>query len=496
MSYPLSMDLQQKPIQTLKQLQRMIMSRQMQQAINMLQMPVMELSPAVELEMEQNPVLEYIEEGDDQTDIETEQLRDEVEEEATEIEDTPEIALKFDERDFEVLRRLDEDMRDQFSESELVNAKSSSQQDKLHTFLESSIVDRVSLFEHLMRQATESFSEQKEMKIAEALIGNFDECGFLQTPLLEIATIQACSVEEVATVLKVIQTFHPIGVGAKDLQESMLIQLRVQGNQETLAYVIVENYFDDLLHNRIPTIKKGLHCSTQQIGEMIDLIAKLDMHPGAQLSTAPINFIVPDISICQENEHLKVVVNDESIPRLRLNRRYLRMLDDESLSTETKEFIKQKVVSAKWLMRNIMQRNDTLTRIAESIVKSQEEFLKQPDGKMVPMTMKIVADELELHESTIARAVSNKYIDTPRGVLPLRSFFTSALSTNEGEEISARTAREMIKELIKNEDHSSPLSDEALSALLKEKGIKCARRTVAKYRNALKLGNAQQRRKF
>lgn len=492
MPYSLSMDLQQRPAQTLKQLQRMIMTRQMQQAIHLLQMPIMEVSPIVEMEMEQNPVLEYLEDEtpENSQDIEAE------EEKSLDEENAPEISLKFNERDFEILRRLDEDFRDHFSESE-GNIKPTMQQEKLHAFLESSVSKDPSLFDHLMQQAHEVFQSRPELALCEALIGNLDEFGFLTTPLEEIAALQTCSIEELEKILAVIQTFHPTGVGGRNLRDSLLIQLRAQKKQNILAYAIVEKHFDDLLHNRIPNIKRGLHCTSKEIGEMIDHhIAKLDMHPAAQLSVQPTKYIIPDIKVREEGENLVVEVNDESTPRLHLNRKYLRMLDDESLSAETKEFIKQKIASAKWLIRNLIQRSSTLERIAQTLIKWQKKFLVSPEGRLVPMTMKGMADELELHESTIARAVANKYIDTPRGILPLRSFFTNALVTQRGEKISANTVRDMLKEIINNEDLRHPYSDEAISAMMKEKGIKCARRTVAKYRGLLNIGSAQQRRKF
>jgi len=498
MSNSLSFELQQKPGQNIKQLQRLIMSRQMQQAIHFLQMPIMELTPLIDMEMEQNPVLEYSkDEEETEVDSDLKQLEDDNMEESNDEDNAPEKELIFDEGDFEIMRRLDEDFRDHFSESGNVSVKRNSEEDKLQTFLESSIVSEETLFEHLMQQAKEVFEDEKQQAIAEAIIGNFDEGGFLSTSFQELAVLEGCTVEAIEKVLKVIQTFDPIGVGARNLKESLLIQLQSQGKAATLAYAIVDKHFDDLLHNRIPSIKKGLHCTAEQIGEAVDHdIAKLDLHPGTQLSRQVISFITPDVSLRQEEEELIVAINDDTMPRLRLNTRYMRMLDDASLPEETKDFIKQKVVSAKWLLRNIMQRNETLEKISQSLVKWQREFFLNPDGKLVPLTMKVLADELDVHESTIARAVSGKYIETPRGILPLRSFFTSSLSTNAGIDISSKTARDVLKEIIDGEDKQHPLSDEAISAMIKEKGIQCARRTVAKYRVALNIGTAQQRRKF
>ena len=191
-----------------------------------------------------------------------------------------------------------------------------------------------------------------------------------------------------------------------------------------------------------------------------------------------------------------VSINDEPLPQLCFNRRYLRMLDDPSLSVDTRNFIKQKILSAQWFFQNIHQRNTTLERIAQSLTKRQYQFFSQYDGKLTPLTMKMLAEELNLHESTIARAVVNKYLHTPRGLFPLRFFFTNAYQSTEGEDLSSATVREKLQTLIKNEDKLKPLSDEALSLQLQAQGISCARRTIAKYRRALEIGNAHQRKKF
>lgn len=495
MSYSMSMDLKQKQAQSLKQLQRLIMSRQMQQAILLLQMPVLELSTVIDAEMEQNPVLEYSQDSDpDNFDIQN--LENETHEDPQVTETKPERELTFDEKDFEILRQIDEEFRDHILENGNFISKTT-EGDKLQTFLESSICAHTSLFNHLMNQAQETFSTPQEISMAESLIGNFDESGFLKVSLEEIGILNHFEVQKLEEILKVIQTFHPAGVGAANLQESLLLQLDSLGKKKTLAYEIIENHFDDLLHNRIPTIQKNLNCTTKEISHTIDKhISKLDLHPGAWFSSQIVHQITPDATIKLEDDQLIVEMSEDSLPALRLNSYYLKMLNDETLSIETKDFIRQKIMSAKWLLRNILQRNDTIERIAQSLALRQKEFFLNPKGKLVPLTMKAVADELHVHESTIARAVSNKYINTPKGLLALRFFFTSSLSTNEGEDISSNAVREFLTNIIENEDKEKPLSDEAISLLLKEKGIYCARRTVSKYRGILNIGNAQQRKKF
>lgn len=495
MSNPISLELRQKPSQNIKQLQRMIMSRQMQQAIHFLQMPIMELTTLIDQEMEQNPVLEYSSE----TDIDENPEHNQIEEENREPEERDaalEKELTFDEKDFDIMRRLDEDFRDHFSESGSYSGFRTAEQEKLQTFLESSICAAPSLFEHLMQQVQEVFNEESKRSIAEMVVGNLDESGFLTSSIQELASLQGCPPEDIEAVLKEVQTFDPIGVGARNLKESLLLQLKRKGKESSLAYTLVESYFEELLHNKIPLIKKRLHCQTEEIEDAVGEIAKLDLHPGSRITRQVASFIVPDISLRQEGEELVVVINDDYMPRLKFNSRYMRMLEDPSLSEETKGFIKKKIVSAKWLLRNLSQRNETLEKIAKELAKRQHSFFLDPNGQLIPLTMKTLAEEIQVHESTIARAVSDKYIDTPRGVLPLRSFFTSSLSTEKGLDISSKTVRQMVKEIIDEEDKQHPLSDEAISAKIKAKGVQCARRTVAKYRTALNLGNTQQRKKF
>jgi RNA polymerase sigma-54 factor len=494
MSYTLN--LQQKSSQNLKQMQRMIMSRQMQQAIHLLQMPILELSTAIEEELEHNPVLEYSEESETVEELDELKIEEENADELS-IDPTAESELQFDQHDFDTLRRLDDDFRGSLSETRSINGKNTTEQEKLQQFLEGSIRQEVSLFEYLMQQARETFDNEGDIKLAESIIGNFNENGFLSTSLEEIAILESCDISTLENLLSTIQTFDPPGIGARNLQESLLIQLRQQSKQSTLAYKIIEKNFDDLLHNRIPNIKKSLCCTAKQFNEMLDQhIVKLDLHPGASFSKQVNSTILPEAYIRQEEDKLVVIVNEDSLPPLRLNRRYLQMLEDKNLSKGDKNYVRQKVVSAKWLIRNIFQRNDTIERITQELALRQKEFFLNPQGKLMPITMRSIAEVLGLHESTIARAVAHKYIETPRGLLPLRSFFTSAIATNEGEHLSSQSVKDLMLDIIKQENKSRPLSDEAIAALIKAKGINCARRTITKYRISLNIGSSQQRRKF
>jgi len=260
---------------------------------------------------------------------------------------------------------------------------------------------------------------------------------------------------------------------------------------------LVKDHYDDLLHNHLPLIQKSLGCSMEDLRGSIDHdIAKLDIRPGANFSSRKPQPILPDVTLRQEGDQLIVEVEREHIGKIRLNRRYLKMLDDPEVPVKTKQYIKSHFLSVKWLMRNLQQRFSTVERIAESLAKRQREFFIDPEGQLVPLTMKVLAEELELHESTIARTVSNKYINSPRGLMSLRDFFTSGYVSAEGDEMSSTTVRDAIVDIINGEDSKHPFSDDKISEMLESKGIHCARRTIAKYRTGLEIGNTHQRRKF
>ncbi len=483
--------------QSQKQTQRLIMLPQMQQAIRLLQLPVLELATTVTAEMERNPVLEYTEDAPSVDAERGDALWEE--QDHFKEQDTPtDKEVTFDDNDFEILKQLDEDFRDHFTQNESPGLKRTREEEKRRAYLESSIRTETSLLEKLEEQAHQTFDSAEDLELAMLLIGYLDDSGFISTPLEAVAALHDADEKTLKRILDEIKTFDPPGVGAKDLHEALLMQLRHQGKGETLAYKVLENHYDELLHNKIPAISKALKCQPKEITDAIhNDITHLDLRPGAGFSKTPTQHIIPDVTVRkQDDDELVVETNREPIPQVRLNRQYLQMLDDKSIPEETKEFIKQKLSSAKWLMRNIDQRNDTVYRIAESLARHQSEFFLSPDGKLNPLTMKAVSEELELHESTIARAVANKYINSPRGIMPLRAFFTNAYMTERGEDISSNTVRDVLQKLIDGESKKKPLSDEALSNLIRKQGIKCARRTVAKYRTELGVGNAQQRRVY
>lgn len=487
-----------KQTQSLKQAQRLIMSPQMQQAIHLLQLPVMELDTAINAEMEQNPILEYSQEHVDRDNLQSEQLQEATAELSQDTDFRTEQEISFSEKDFEVMRQLDEEFREHFAESGSFQGRRTAEDDKLQAFKETLICGEHSLYDHLMVQARQVFEDPEDMRGAECLIGNLDERGFLEGSLMEIALLNDLPEQRLRDILEEIQTFDPIGVGASGLADSLLLQLRLKGQKGSLAYRIIDEHYEDLLHNRIPLIAKSLGVSVVELRKAIEReIAKLDLSPGGGFSSySRPQAITPDVTIREEGGALVVDVNDDRLPAIRVSNRYLRMLDSTGCNDETKEYVKNKIQSGKWLLRNIHQRNETILRITEYLVDKQREFFSSPAGKLLPLTMKTVAEELELHESTVARAVANKYVNCSRGLLALRSFFTNAYTSQHGDNVSSRTVKDVLLELIESEDKSHPLSDEALSKAIQKRGVSCARRTVAKYRRELNIGNASQRRHY
>lgn len=440
----------------LKQQQLLIVSPEMQKALYLLQLPVQELSTVIADEMEQNPLLEYAD------------------------------------NDFEHLKETEDKFR-------TLSSYVKREEEDVKTIIENTLVYEYSLYEVLLKQASEIFTESESLTLAKIVIGHIDEKGFLLTPLSEIAHLANTTIPFLEKLLSQIQLFDPPGVGARSMKEVLLIQLRKQEKEDSLAFQIVDQCFDLMIHNKIPHIAEKLKKSNQLIQKTIQTeISRLDLHPGTHLSMGHykqhVQTITPDVSLQMVDGKVSITIHDEKIPSLKLNELYLKMLKDESLPKETRHYIQEKIMSGKWLLRNLFERQNTIYRIAEQLVEKQSDFLFDPKGQLAPCTMKDIASILSLHESTIARAVANKYVNCPRGLLPLRSFFTHAFTTEEGENVSVRTVKELLLELLKTEDKSQPLSDEELSIKMKEKGIPCARRTIAKYRQELKIGNTLQRR--
>jgi RNA polymerase sigma-54 factor len=354
-----------------------------------------------------------------------------------------------------------------------------------------------SLAEHLLWQLRMSVTSEEDYAIGEAIIGNIDEDGYLTIGVEEIAETLEIEVAEVERLLQLIQTFEPTGVGARDLRECLLIQLQQLGLENTIANEIVEkDYLHDLEANRFPQIAKSLGVGLDLVCAAAESIASLEPKPGRQFSSEKPEYIVPDVTVERIDGNYRVFVNDYG-PRIRLSPYYRGMLSSgSSLPGETREYIQSKIQSAAWLLESIERRRRTIQRVTESIFEVQRGFLEKGPSYLKPLTLKDIADMVGVHEATVSRVTSGRYVQTPRGVFELKYFFNSAIPTENGGPTSSASVKEMIKDMIVSEDPQNPLSDKEIESRLNENGIHIARRTIAKYRKELNIASSSKRKKW
>jgi RNA polymerase sigma-54 factor len=489
------MEIQLGQSQSLKQSQRLIMSPRMQQAINLLQLPVQELSAMLQQEIAKNPIFEMCEETPQHS--QDEDFAGDWEEESQEENHEEFKELYLDGKDFYTLSQIDTEYYDNSGEYELTASNNNPDDEATRLFRYNSLTISDSIFQQLMHQARLVFCHPWEVKAAEIILGSLDHNGFFEEDLEELSILYELPVEVFEAVLQRIHLFDPPGIAARSIQEGLLIQLRAAKKQSSLAYQIIDRFYYEMTHNQIPTISKALGASVKEIVRIIqEEIAPLNLRPNFNAQKENSSYIVPDGRISVTHGKVCVWLNEESLPEIRVNNQYLTAYYDPQSTDEFRSYLKEHLSSGKWLLRNLMQRNETLRRILELIAKKQMKHFLNPETELIPLTMKALAGELELHESTIARAVANKYIDTPSGIVPLRSFFTNSYSTESGEDISALSVKGVIAELIRNENPKIPLSDDRISQLLQEKGITCARRTISKYRRELNIVSAAQRKRY
>ncbi len=354
---------------------------------------------------------------------------------------------------------------------------------------------KTTLYEHLLKQIHPHFNTIEEKGIAEILIGYLDKKGFLTDELYEICKEHQLPLKLTEHVLKDLHHFDPVGIGAKDVRMTLMIQLEVLGKIESLGYEILKNHFQDLIEHRLSNIEKKLKISKEELKTILQKeISTLQPHPGYQFLNTTAPAIIPDVIIDYEEDRWNVDVNEKPLPHLKVAPKYLNELSSNHLPSQERDFMRKYLASSNWLFRILGRRKKTLRDITRLLIQKQGAYLNGEHNRLVPMTMREIAEILELNESTIARAIADKYIASPRGLLKMRHFFTHKLNTPDGEKISNQTAKDLLIKLIEQEDKSSPLTDDAISSRLKQKGIPCARRTIAKYRKQLSIAPAYQRK--
>ncbi len=476
--------------QNLKLSQQLVMSPQMQQAIKILQLPLMELRATIQEELNTNPVLEEAQNEEKAIDSNIEDITKDIEKQSSDYDDN------FQE-EFEKLKKLDEEWKEYYHQTYSIKKLTAIDEEK-RRFFQNSITVGESLHEHLLKQLRMTLSDETLLKIGEEIIGNIDDNGYLRANLENIAQKLNVTVEKVEEVLKVIQTFHPLGVGARNLKECLLLQLERAEDDTTIIRKIIENHLDDLAKKKYPLIAKKLKISIKDVKKASEFISSLEPKPGRIFSKEASQYITPDIFIIRNEEtgDYEVVLNDDRIPHLRISSFYSKLVENKDVPQQTKDYIKEKIKSGMWLIKNIYQRQQTLYRITEYIVKVQKKFFDDGIAYLKPLTMQEVADALGLHESTVSRAIANKYAQTPRGLFQLKYFFTSKIRTENGEAASSRSIKQKIKELIENEDKRKPLSDQEIIEKLREENIVIARRTVAKYRKEMNILPSHMRKEY
>jgi RNA polymerase sigma-54 factor len=460
-----------------------VLSPQLQQSLLILQTPLLELRNLVQQEMETNPVLEEL---PDEPGVD----------ERNEVEPSADDNFK---NEFEKLASLDEEWRDYMAQSASYpeGFRDSKEAQNKRQFLFDSIPVQETLQQNLIGQLNQSMLSASDRKAAELIIGNIDDNGFLQSTPEEMALNSGIPKEDFEKMLALIQSFYPSGVGARDLRECLLIQLARGGKERSLEYKIVSEHMEDLGRRRFPEIARRMGISVEEVQKAADNIARLNPRPGQVFAAAPQNYVLPDVMVEKVDGEYQIVLNNEQIPHLRISNLYKDIIaSGNTQSSDVKDYIRDKIRSGKFLIRSIHQRQQTILNIARQIVSRQRDFLEHGPSHLKPMTMADVADAVGVHETTVSRAVSGKYMATPQGVFDMKYFFTSGYQTATGESLSNTSVKEAILDLVKHESGSAPLSDHEIVEILGERGIPIARRTVAKYRTELNILPSHMRRKY
>jgi RNA polymerase sigma-54 factor len=455
-----------------------VLSPQLQQSLLILQTPLLELRNLVRQEMETNPVLEEL---PDQSAVDG----------PAEAESAADNNFKDE---FEKLASLDEEWRDYMSQSGSYN-RSQEAQDKRQFFFDSIPVQET-LQQNLIGQLNQTALSANDRKTAEMIIGNIDDNGFLQSTPEQMALNSGIPKENFEKLLTLIQSFHPAGVGARDLRECLLLQLQRQSKENTLEYKIISEHMEDLGKRRFHEIARRMDIGVDEVQKAADKIARLNPRPGQIFAAAPQNYVLPDVTVEKVDGDYQIILNDEQIPHLRISSLYKDIIAQGNNGSEVKDYIRDKIRSGKFLIRSIHQRQQTISNIAHQIVSRQHEFFEHGPSHLKPMTMSEIADAIGVHETTVSRAVSGKYMATPQGIFEMKYFFTSGYQTAAGESMSNTSVKEAILDLVKHEDGNAPLSDQQIVEILNERGIPIARRTVAKYRDELNILPSTMRRKY
>jgi RNA polymerase sigma-54 factor len=468
------------------QTQRMIMTPMLQQAIGLLQLSRLELVQELRQQMEQNPVLEEVLEEAEEPQLLQEQEAPE-EREAAADEETN-AADRLEEFDWDNYLQDASDYRPQIPREELERFDA-----EMHLTKPRSLID------HLLFQLHLSTSDPETLRLGTLVIGNIDDSGYLTEPLEELAAGAGAPVARLDEALRLVQSFDPTGVGARDLRECLLLQVDGRPDLHPLAKELISSHLADLERRNWERLAETLHVEVKAIQEAMESIASLEPKPGRTFGTEDPRYITPDVYIVKVDDELLVLLNDDGLPRLRISPYYRTVLANKTGNAkDVREYIEGRMRSALWLIRSIEQRQRTLFKVATSLVKFQRDFLERGITALKPLTLKEVAEDINMHESTVSRVTTNKYVQTPQGLFELKYFFHRGVpSTQGGDSVSSLKVKDLIHKLLTVEDSGRPLSDQRIVEVLRrDHAIEIARRTVAKYRSQLKIPSSSRRKRY
>ncbi|XZE43861.1 RNA polymerase factor sigma-54 [Pirellulaceae bacterium SH467] len=489
----LSFGLEARQIQTQKLAPRMI------QSMEILQLPILALQERIEQEMNENPMLE-VEERDES--LPDEEHDDTVNPNASRTEDEKELVVQDGQsnaEDFERLANMDGDMPDTFDDFRRSSNRVQEDSDRAHDLMANAAERPESLNDYLLHQLAELDIEEDVERIAERIISCLDarDGGYLKTSLADILPPdhKPADVQVAERALAVVQSMEPAGIAARTLQECLLNQIRPDDYLAEEMRTVISQHLDDLAENRLPVIQKKTGYSLELIKEIREELHRFNPKPGAAFMEVIVPLVTPDVIVEPNEEGVYTVrLVDDSLPPLRISEYYRRRLGDPTATEEEREFIKRKIGSAQWLIESIQQRQRTLTKVSQEIVNYQKRFLDEGPEAIEPLKMQQIADKVGVHVTTVSRAVDDKWIQTPRGIFPLRRFFVFGTTSADGEDVAYETIRMKLQEIIDKEDKSNPLSDDDLVEQLKKHGLGVARRTITKYRKKMGIPSSRQRR--
>ncbi|MCG8620358.1 MAG: RNA polymerase factor sigma-54 [Desulfobacterales bacterium] len=474
--------------QNLTLTQQLVMTPQLQQAIKLLQLSRLELADMIQQEMEQNPALEE-KITDDTTDKNITAQEGDAQEPETEA---PVKEVTIEEK---VGSDVDwENYINEYNSTGRVHMESESTE---APNFEAFTSEKKTLEQHMDWQLMLSGLDEEREAIGNLMIGNLNRDGYLCMDVEEIAEATASDLEVVEEVLALLQTFDPPGVCARTLTETLLIQVRQLGIENPVIEAIITNHLKNLENRNSKKIAKALKISVDDVRAAVNVIQYLEPKPGRKFATEEPAYITPDIYVYKVDDDFKIVMNDDGLPKLRISRFYREAVaDGKKIPKETKAYLNEKMQSASWLIKSIHQRQKTIYLVMESIIKFQREFFEKGIAYLRPLILKDIAEDIEMHESTISRVTTNKYAYTPQGLFELKYFFNSSIERTGGASMASASVKERIRQMIENEDSNAPLSDDKIAAILQESDIQIARRTVAKYRKVLNILPSNKRKKL